>query len=126
MVFTLPSFNDLIAEEDKDKRKRRIFQNNIQYEPIYNNIYNLDPKEVLQTDQQQQLEERNFFDLPLSTIMKNIANSLILIISDLFNKNNYENIYTFLRIFLIENRLLYFGLFVIIVSLYMMMFFNWN
>jgi len=126
MVFTLPSFNDIIAEEDKDKRKRRIFQNNISYEPIYNKIYDTIPKEVLQTDQQQEIDKRNFFDLPLSTIMKNIANSLILIVNDLFKKENYSNINNFLKIFLIENRLLYFGLFIVIVSLYMMVFFNWD
>jgi len=126
MVWTLPSWNDVMGEEDKDKRKRRIFENNISYEPIYNKIYDTDPKYVLQTGQSQEIDERNFFDLPLSTIMKNMANSLILIINDLFNKDNYSNINNFLKIFLIDNRLLYFGLFIVIVSLYMMVFFNWD
>ena len=122
MVFTLPSFNDMVNE--KADRKKKIFQNNIQYNPLYNNIYNIDPKEVDITGEKKREEDVNIFQMPLSVILKNIANTLLLILIDLTNVNNYSNIKNFLKIFMIENRLMYLGIFVVLFSIYVMLFFH--
>ena len=122
MVFTLPAFNDIV--NDKMDRKKKIFQNNIQYNPLYNNIYNLDPKEVDVSGEKSREQDVSIFQMPLSVILKNIANALLLIIIDLTNVNNYSNIKNFLKIFMIENRLMYLGIFVVLFSIYVMLFFN--
>lgn len=115
MVFTLPSFNSTV-NKDENKAKK-IFQNNIQYNPIYNEIYNLEPKIVRKTDKAEKELEKNIFSLDLITILKNIADAVLLVIIDLSNLENYTSIYKFISIFIKENRLVYFGLFVIGLSL---------
>lgn len=122
MVFTLPAFNDMV--NDKMDRKKKIFQNNIQYNPLYNNIYNIDPKEVDVSGEKSREREVSIFQMPLIVILKNIANTLLLILIDLTNYNNYSNMKNFLKIFIIENRLMYLGIFVVLFSIYMMLFFN--
>lgn len=114
MPFTLPPFNSTV-NKDEDKAKK-IYQNNIQYNPIYNEIYNLEPKIVKKTDKIEKEMEKDIFDLQLVVILKNIADAVLLVIIDLADLSNYESIYKFVRIFIKENRLIYFGLFVIILS----------
>ena len=121
MVFTLPPFNDLVREKTDGKQK--IFQNNIQYNPIYNNIYDIEPRIVEDTSERKE-ENISIFNLPLMVILKNIANTLLLILIDLTNVNSYSNMKNFLKIFMVENRMLYFGIFVVMVSLYLLMFFT--
>lgn len=115
MVLTLPPFNSTVNNEENKTKK--IFQNNIQYNPIYNEIYNLEPKIVKKTDIVDEKLEKDIFSLDLITIIKNIADSILLLIIDLTNIENYSNIYIFLNIFLKENRMIYIGLFIIIISL---------
>lgn len=115
MVLTLPPFNDIVNSDENKSKK--IFQNNIQYNPIYNEIYNLEPKIVKKTDKIEKEMKMNIFNLKLITILKNIADAVLLILIDLSNFNNYSNIYKFIYIFFKENRLIYFGLFVIILTL---------
>ena len=119
MVFTLPPLNDLVEEHNG---KKKIFQNNIQYNPIYNNVYDIEPRIV--SDTSEKIEENiSVFNLPLMTILKNIANTLLLILIDLTNVNSYSNMKNFLKVFMVENRMLYFGIFIVVVSLYLLMFF---
>lgn len=120
MVLTLPPFNSTV-NQDEDKAKK-IFQNNIQYNPIYNEIYNLEPKIVKKTDKIEKEMEKNIFDLKLTVILKNIADAVLLVIIDLTNLDNYKSIISFANIFIKENRLIYFGLFVIILSLVISLF----
>jgi hypothetical protein len=122
MVFTLPSFQETI--NNQDDRKKKIFTNNISYEPIYGTLYNTDPKIVDVSGEKKREENVSIFDLPLSVIFKNIANTLLLIIMDLTNFENYSNIQNFLKIFMVENRLMYFGIFVILIAIYVMLFFG--
>ena len=122
MVFTLPPWNDLVNE--KTDRKKKIFQNNIQYNPLYNNIYDIEPRIIDVSGEKKREEDVSIFQLPLSVILKNIANTLLLILIDLTNVDNYSNTKNFLKIFMIENRMLYLGLFVILFSIYVMLFFN--
>ena len=91
---------------------------------MYNNIYNIDPKEVDVSGEKSREQDVSIFQMPLSVILKNIANTLLLIIIDLTNVNNYSNIKNFLKIFMIENRLMYLGIFVVLFSIYVMLFFN--
>ena len=120
MVLTLPPYNDTV--NSKESKTKKIFQNNIQYNPIYNEIYNLEPKIVKKTDAIEKDLEKNIFDLNLLTILKNIADSILLIIIDLSNFKNYQNIFLFMNIFLKENRMIYFGLFLVILSFTMSLF----
>lgn len=121
MVFTLPSFNSLV--NDKLDGKKKIFQSNIQYNSLYNNVYDIEPRIVEDTSEKKE-QNISIFDLSLTVILKNIANTLLLILIDLTNVNSYSNTKNFLKIFMIENRMLYFGIFIVIVSLYLLMFFS--
>jgi len=120
MVLTLPPFNDTV--NSGEKKTKKIFQNNIQYNPIYNEIYNLEPKIVKKTDKIEKDMEKSIFNLDLVTILKNIADSVLLIIIDLSNIDNYSNIFLFMNIFLKENRMIYFGIFITILSLIISLF----
>jgi hypothetical protein len=122
MPFVLPPYNDLVNPPETTFKK--IYENNIQYEPIYNNIYNIKPRIIEETDEERKEENVSIMALPLETIFKNIANTLLLILIDLTKVKTWSNLTNFLSIFLIENRLLYFGIFVIILSLYFLLFFN--
>lgn len=66
----------------------------------------------------------NIIDLPFVIILKNIANTMIVIIIDLFNLNNYQTFDTFTSIFMKENRLLYLGIITIVTSLFVSFFFE--
>lgn len=114
MVLTLPPFNDTVNKDENKSKK--IFQNNIQYNPIYNEIYNLEPKIVKKTDKIEKNLEKDIFDLKIMIILKNIADSILLVLIDITDVNNYENIYKFINIFIKENRLVYVGLFIILLS----------
>lgn len=122
MVFTLPPFQDTV--NNKEDRKKKIFQNNITYEPIYGTLYDTDPKIVDVSGEKKREENVSIFDLPLSVILKNIANTLLLILIDLTNFENYSNMKNFLKIFMVENRLMYLGIFVILIAIYVMLFFS--
>lgn len=120
MVLTLPPFNKTVNNDEKKTKK--IFQNNIQYNPIYNDIYNLEPKIEKRTDKTEKKLEKDIFDLSLIVILKNIADSVLLVIIDLSDLDNYTSIYKFINIFIKQNRLIYFGLFIIILSLVISLF----
>ena len=117
---TLPSLAQIT--NDENMRKRTIFKSNIQYEPLYNNIYDLQPKKTNDTDLQFTEREDNIFNLSLGQILINIANTIVLILLDLTNINNYDSVQGFLKIFFIQNRLLYFGIFIIFITLFIVIF----
>ena len=121
MVLTFPNYNDTLNNDTKTKK---IYQSNVQYEPVYNKIYDIEPKIVNISGETIKEENVNLFDMTLSTILKNIANTLLLILMDLTNIDNYSNVKNFIKIFLIENRLMYFGIFVVLMSFYLLLFFN--
>ena len=108
MVFSLPpakpdNINEKIPERD-------LIQNNeIKEEKVE------DPLEVFKF--------KDIFDLPLTIIMQNIANAILLVLEDLFEPENYTSPKKFLSIFLIDNRLVYLGLFVIVLAMFLALFF---
>ena len=117
---TLPSLSQVT--EDENMKKRTIFNSNISYEPLYNNIYDLQPKITNDTDLQFTDREDDIFNTSIGTIMRNIANTIILILLDLTNVETYSSLQSFLRIFFIENRLLYFGMFIIFITVFIVLF----
>ena len=62
-------------------------------------------------------------DLSLLTILKNIANTLILVITDLLKRSSYSNTNNFFKVFTSGNRLMYIGIIFIIFSLFLSFFF---
>lgn len=108
MVFTLPpalpdNINEKIPEMD-------LVQNN-------------EIKEEKEEDPLEVFRFKNVFDLPLTIILQNIANSILLVLDDLFEPDTYKTPKTFLSIFLIENRLIYLGLFIMLFAMFLALFF---
>ena len=118
MVFTLPPF----TSNDPVDGTKKFYQSNIQYNPVYNKVYQLEP--ILEVKSEEKTRKVGIFDMTLITIMKNIANTLLLIIRDLTNIKNYSNVKNFISIFTIETRLMYVGIFVVIFSIYTMLFYS--
>lgn len=108
MVFTLPPANmDNINEKIPD---RDAIQNN----------------EIIEEKEEDPLEIFKFkdiFNLPLIIIIQNVANAILLVLEDLFEPDNYKSPKQFLKIFLIENRLVYLGIFVVGISIFLALFF---
>ena len=69
------------------------------------------------------LKFKDIFNLPLTIIMQNVANAILLVLEDLFEPDNYTSPKQFLKIFFIENRLVYLGIFVIFISIFLALFF---
>lgn len=108
MVFTLPpaqpdNINEKIPERD-------LIQNN-------------EIKEEKEEDPLEVFKFKDIFNLPISIIIQNVANALLLVLEDLFEPENYTTPKNFLKIFLIENRLIYLGIFVIFLAFFLALFF---
>lgn len=86
-------------------------------------IQNNEIKEDKEVDPFEVFKFKDVFNLPLNIIIQNIANVILLVIEDLFEPKNYTSPKIFLRIFLVENRLVYLGLFVIFLSMFLALFF---
>ena len=80
-------------------------------------------KEEKEEDPLEVFKFKDVFNLPITIIMQNIANAILLVLEDLFEPENYKTPKTFLRIFLVDNRLVYLGLFVIFLSMFLALFF---
>lgn len=115
MVFSLPPFNSTVNSDEK--KTKRIYQNNIAYNPIYNNIYDLEPKIVKKTDVVEENLKQDIFQLDIMTIIRNISDAILLILIDMTNLENYSKINLFINIFIKENRLIYVGIFITILSI---------
>jgi hypothetical protein len=114
MVLVFPPFKRKIDEIGKNvidysKMSSEIFKKNLTLDMEDPNL-------------EAKVEATNIFNLPFLLILINLANTVILVIKDLFNPENYRSINSFLKIFLIENRLLYIGIFIIILSLFVSFF----
>jgi len=114
-MLSLPPFNSTVNSDEKKTKK--IYQNNIQYNPIYNNIYDLEPKIVKKTDVIEENLKQDIFQLDIMTIIRNISDAILLILIDMTNLENYSKLNLFLNIFIKENRLIYVGIFIIILSM---------
>lgn len=114
MVLILPSFNELA------KDRGVVYQSNVSYEPIYNKVYDIIPKKI--DDRVDKETNVGIFDLTLVMILKNIANSILLFLLDLIRPSTYTSFDNFSNIFFKENRLMYLGIFVIILAIFILIF----
>ena len=109
MVFTLPPPKmDDINEKIPD---RDVIQNSGEI------------REEKEEDPMEVFKFKDIFSLPLTIIIQNVANAILLVLEDLFEPDNYRSPKEFLKIFLIENRLIYLGLFVIGLAIFLALFF---
>jgi len=86
-------------------------------------IQNNEIKEEVEEDPLEVFKFKDVFNLPLIIIIQNVANAILLVLEDLFEPDNYKSPKMFLKIFLIENRLVYLGIFVIVIALFLALFF---
>ena len=114
MALVLPSFNDLVKSENL------VYQTNVQYEPVYNKIFDIKPKKLVEEEERE--KNISVFDLTLTMILKNIANSILLFILDLVRPSTYTSFNNFTSIFFKENRLMYLGIFVVILAIFILIF----
>lgn len=70
------------------------------------------------------LQLMSIFDLPLIIILKNIANTIMALISELSMKKTYKNRNIFFMTFIKNNRLIYIGIIIIFFSLFFAFFFD--
>jgi hypothetical protein len=119
-VVPFPSLEQV--SDNPEEKKRTIFKSNISYEPLYNDIYTLNPKVTNDTDLQFTDKEDNIFNLNLSTILRNMANAILLVLVDLLDIENYNSLWSFLKIFAKENRLMYLGIFIMVLSIFQILF----
>lgn len=114
MPLILPSFNDLVKSENL------VYQTNVQYNPVYNQIYDIKPKTLVEAEE---LEKNiSIFDLTLTMILKNIANSILLFILDLVRPSTYTSFANFTSIFFKESRLMYLGISTIVIAVFILIF----
>ena len=114
MVFTLPAFDTKIDADGNqvpnyDYINGKVFAQS-------GNVRDVERAE-------KKFELLNIFDLPLILILRNIANTLMAIISELTMRKTYSSVYSFLKIFVIDNRLMYMGMVLVFVSLFLSFFF---
>ena len=68
--------------------------------------------------------KESILDTPIRIILQNVANSLLLVISELTQAETYVSLNSVLNVFLKENRVLYIGLFIIFLSVFLSIFFG--
>lgn len=86
-------------------------------------IQNNEIREEKEEDPLEVFKFKDIFSLPLIIIIQNVANAILLVLEDLFEPDNYNSPKQFLKIFLIENRLVYLGIFVMGLAILLALFF---
>ena len=77
--------------------------------------------EIVETNEQL---KGSILDTPIRIILQNVANSLLLVISELTQSETYVSWNSIINVFLKENRVLYIGLFIIFLSVFLSIFFG--
>ena len=108
MPFTLPPVK-------LDKINKKI--------PDLKMIQDNEVKEEKEVDELEVFKFKDVFSLPLTMILQNVANTILLVLEDLFEPENYSSPKDFLKIFIVENRLMYLGLFVMFTAAFLALFF---
>ena len=91
--------------------------------PDMDAVQNNEIREEKEEDPLEVFKFKDIFNLPLTIIIQNVANAILLVLEDLFEPENYKSPKQFLKIFLIENRLVYLGIFVIVIAIFLALFF---
>ena len=68
--------------------------------------------------------EKGFFDLPLGVILQNIASAILLTLQDITSMKSFTDINLIKNIFLKENRILYLGIFISVLAVFIFLFFG--
>jgi hypothetical protein len=69
-------------------------------------------------------EETSLFDLPVKVLLQNIASSILLTLNDITRGETYDSIDSVLQVFLKENRILYLGMFLAVLAIFIFLFFG--
>ena len=67
---------------------------------------------------------KGFFDLPLGVILQNIASAILLTLQDITSMKSFTDINLIKNIFLKENRILYIGIFISVLAVFIFLFFG--
>lgn len=116
MVFTLPPI-EYVVDSEGNKKPSMDYINGRSYSRGMTGGDKLNKSDTIS------FELLNIFDLPLNLILRNIANTIVIIINELTLVKNYKSINSFLMIFIKGNRLMYLGIFVVFTSLFLSFFF---
>ena len=73
---------------------------------------------------QEKKEEKSLFDQPVKVLLQNIASSILLTLNDLTRGETYDSIDSILQVFLKENRILYLGMFLAFLAIFIFLFFG--
>jgi len=73
---------------------------------------------------QEKKEEKSLFDQPVKVLLQNIASSILLTLNDLTRGETYDSIDSILQVFLKENRILYIGMFLAVLAIFIFLFFG--
>ncbi len=69
-------------------------------------------------------QQKGFFNMPLNKILQNIASSILLTLQDLTMLKTFTDINAYKKIILKDNRILYLGIFITILSVFIHLFFG--
>jgi hypothetical protein len=69
-------------------------------------------------------EEKSLFDLPVKVLLQNIASSILLTLNDITRGETYDSIDSISQVFLKENRILYLGMFLAVLAIFIFLFFG--
>jgi hypothetical protein len=69
-------------------------------------------------------QQKGFFDMPLNKILQNIASSILLTLQDLTMLKTFTDINAYKKIILKDNRILYLGIFITVLSVFIHLFFG--
>jgi len=69
-------------------------------------------------------QQKGFFNMPLNKILQNIASSILLTLQDLTMLKTFTDINAYKKIILKDNRILYLGIFITLLSVFIHLFFG--
>jgi hypothetical protein len=73
---------------------------------------------------QEEKTEKSLFDQPVKVLLQNIASSILLTLNDLTRGETYGSIDSILQVFLKDNRILYLGMFLAVLAIFIFLFFG--
>ena len=80
--------------------------------------------DLLTINKDKNTNEKGFFDLPLGVILQNIASAILLTLQDITSMKSFTDINLIKNIFLKENRILYIGIFISVLAVFIFLFFG--
>ena len=122
MVFSFPPVNT-----DSLRKYPKLEKGTLNKEPIkYPDLKPVQDNLISRSDKAEHKKVKDFhiFKLPMNMFFQNMANTLLLVMHDIVKVGNYSNPKKFMSIFLKEDRLFYLGIFLIILTVFISIFFS--